>query len=160
MRIRTLIALVLVALVGLAPGTAAADTTPPTFPILPNQYFVGVVNGQTTGVVVVRTVCPGPGGGNGHPARGQTLSVSRVSAPTDSTVGFTGSLANSVAASPTTSTTANTPVMFTEYFVAKALPTSWLVPCDGPGVIGFVPTPTSSSARTAVVTVRFVNIAF
>lgn len=159
MRLRTLIALVPLAFVGLAPGAAAADTTPPTFPILPNQHFAGVVNGTTTGAIV-HTICPGPGGGNGHPASGQNLSVSRVSGPTSSTVGYTGSLANSVAASPTSSTVANTPVVFTEYFVARALPTTWTVPCDGIGTIAFVPRPTSSTARTALVTVRFVNIAF
>jgi hypothetical protein len=158
MRVRTLIALVPLLFVGLASGTAAADT-PPTFPILPDQFFVGVVNGQTT-AATVKTACPGPVRGNGHPISGQTLSVSRVSAPTDATVGYTGSLANSIKASPQTSSVANVPVVFTEYFVGKALPTTWIVPCDGNGVIAFVPDPTSPTARTAFVPVRFVNIAW
>jgi hypothetical protein len=158
MRLRTLIAFIPLAFAALASGTAVAAPTPPSFPILPNQYFVGVVNGKTAGAVVY-TACPGPAtGGAGHPVSGQTLSVSRVSAPTDTTVGYTGSLGNSVAATPVTSV-ANNPVVFTEYFVARALPTTWTVPCDGDGRIAFTPLPGSVTARTAYVTVRYVNIA-
>ncbi|HZN73502.1 MAG TPA: hypothetical protein VFC00_17670 [Micromonosporaceae bacterium] len=158
MRIRSLITLVLLVSAILVPGRAAADTSPPTFPILPNQYFVGVVNGKTAGATV-HTACPGPATNRfGHPVSGQTLSVSLVSAPTTSNVGFTGSAGNSVAAAPVLSL-ANAPVVFTEYFVAKALPTAWTVPCEGDGRISFTPLPGSPTARTAYVTVRFVNIA-
>jgi hypothetical protein len=157
MRLRNIIALVPLVLAGLASGTAAADTTPPTYPIGPNQYFVGVVNGKTAAATVY-TACPGPAGGTGHPVSGQTLSVSQVSAPTDTTVGYTGSLANSIAATPVTSV-ANDPVVFVEYFVARALPITWTVPCDGDGRIAFTPLPGSSTARTTYVTVHYTNIA-
>jgi len=158
MRLRTLIALVPLAFASLASGTAAADTSPPTFPILPNQYFTGVVNGKTANATVY-TVCPGPSTGrNGHPASGQTLSVSPASSSGTANVGFTGSLGSSVAATPVTSL-ANNPVVFTEYFRGSALPTTWTVPCDGTGRIAFTPLPGSSTARTSFVSVRFVNIA-
>jgi hypothetical protein len=158
MRLRTLIGLLPVGLALVAPGTAAAD--PPTFPILPNQWFAGVVNGQTADATI-HMVCPGPATGRtGHPASGQFLSVSRVSAPTDtSNLGFTGSGGNSIAAAPFTSSTANTPVIFTEYFVGSALPTTWTLPCEGDGRIDFTPRPPSFTARTAHVAVHFVNIA-
>ena len=157
MRFRVLFVLVPLVFAGLATGTAAADTTPPTFPILPNQYFVGVVNGKTAGATVY-TVCPGPAGGTGHPVSGQTLSVSRVSAPTSTAVGYTGSAGNSVAATPVTSA-ANVPVVFAEYFAGRALPTTWTVPCNSDGRIAFTPLPGSSSARTVYVTVHYINIA-
>ena len=158
MRFRTLIAAVPLGLAILLPGTAVADPAPPTFPILPNQFFNGVVNGKISDATVY-TVCPGPATGRtGHPASGQTLSVARVSAPTDTNVGFTGSAGNSIAAMPWSSL-ANPPVVFTEYFRASALPTTWTVPCDGDGRIAFTPLPGSSTARTDYVSVHYVNIA-
>jgi hypothetical protein len=160
MRLRSLIALVSLGFAVLVPGTAAADPSPPTYPILPNQYFSGVVNGKTADAIVY-TVCPGPATGReGHPASGQTLAVARVSTPTGTAnLGFTGSAGNSVAASPVSSSTVNSPVIFTEYFVAQALPTGWIVPCDGDGLIAFAPRPGSTTAKNAYATVHYVNIA-
>lgn len=159
MRLRALIGLLPFGLALVAPGTAAADT-PPTFPILPNQWFSGVVNGQTANATI-HMVCPGPATGRtGHPASGQTLSVNREPAPAGTTdLGFTGSAGTSIAAAPVPSSTTNTPVIFTEYFRPSALPTTWTLPCEGDGRIDFTPRPTSSTARTAHVTVHFVNIA-
>jgi len=157
MRPRTLLALVPLAFTVLTPGIAAADS-PPIYPILPNQYFNGVVNGQTTGATVY-TVCPGPSTGQtGHPASGQNLSVAQATAGTTADVGYTGSVGNSVAATPVTSV-ANNPVVFTVYSQASALPTAWIVPCDGDGLIAFTPLPGSSSAHTDNVKVHYVNIA-
>jgi hypothetical protein len=156
-RPRGLITLLPVAFVALVPGIAAA-ATPPTFPILPNQYFEGVVNGQTAGATVY-TACPGPTTGTGHPVSGQTLSVSRVSQPSTTDVGFTGSLGTSVEATPVLSLV-NAPVKFVEYFRSSELPTTWTVPCEGDGRIAFTPKPNDgSTARTDYVTLRFVNIA-
>jgi hypothetical protein len=139
-------------------GAAAANASPPTFPILPNQFFNGLVNDKTAGATVY-TACPGPATGRlGHPVSGQTLSVAPASSGGTANVGFTGSLGNSVAAAPVLSV-ANNPVVFTEYFRTSALPTAWTVPCDGDGRIAFTPLPGSPTARTAYVTVRFVNIA-
>jgi hypothetical protein len=158
LRLRPLILLVSLMFATLATGAAAADTSPPTFPILPNQYFTGVVNGKTANATVY-TACPGPATGRtGHPVSGQTLSVAPASSSSTANVGFTGSLGNSVAATPVTSI-ANDPVVFTEYFRASALPTAWTVPCEGNGRIAFTPLPGSPTARTGYVTVRFINIA-
>jgi len=57
MRFRTLIAAVPLGLAILLPGTAVADPAPPTFPILPNQFFNGVVNGKISNATIY-TVCP------------------------------------------------------------------------------------------------------
>jgi len=156
MRPHALLALIPLAFAVLTPGIAAAD--PPIYPILPNQYFNGVVNGSTAGATVY-TVCPGPSTGQiGHPASGQNLSVARATAGTTADVGYTGSVGNSIAATPVTST-ANNPVVFTVYDQASALPTAWVVPCDGDGLIAFTPLPGSSSAHTDTVKVHYVNIA-
>lgn len=160
MRLRTLIALIPIGFAMLAPGSAAANTSPPTYPILPNQYFNGVVNGKTADATVY-TACPGPvTNQTGNPISGQTLSVARVSTPSGTTtnLGFTGSAGNSIAARPVSSL-ANTSVVFTEYFRTSALPTTWTVPCNGDGLIAFTPLPGSPTAQTAYVTVHFINIA-
>jgi hypothetical protein len=158
LRLRPLILLVSLMSATLATGAAAAGTSPPTYPILPNQYFTGVVNGKTAGAIVY-TACPGPATGRtGHPVSGQTLSVAPASSSGTANVGFTGSLGKSVAAAPVTSI-ANDPVVFTEYYRTSALPTAWTVPCEGDGRIAFTPLPGSPTARTGYVTVRFINIA-
>jgi len=153
MRLRPLIALVLLtfAVLAAAPATAA-----PMFPVLPNQHFDGVVNGKTA-AATIHTICPGPSTGTGHPVSGQTLSVVLLASGSTST-GFTGSLANSIAATPVTGV-ANDPVVFTEYFRSSALPTSWTVPCNGNGTIAFTPLPGSPTASTDLVSVRYFNIA-
>jgi hypothetical protein len=157
MRPRTLLALVPLAFAVLTPGVAAAD--PPIYPILPNQYFNGMVNGSTAGATVY-TVCPGPSTGQtGHPAGGQNLSVARATASTTADVGFTGSAGNSIAATPVSSSAANGPVVFTAYYQTSALPTAWVVPCDGDGLIAFTPLPGSFTAHTDTVKVHYVNIA-
>jgi hypothetical protein len=51
------------------------------------------------------------------------------------------------------------PVVFTAYYQASALPTTWVVPCDGDGLIAFTPLPGSSTAHTDNVKVHYVNIA-
>jgi hypothetical protein len=72
MRLRPLILLVSLMFATLATGTAAADTSPPTFPILPNQYFTGVVNGKTADATVY-TACPAQ-----PPAAPDTRSAARL----------------------------------------------------------------------------------
>src|SRR5256885_16982308 len=77
---------------------SAAD--PPVFPILPNQYFSGLVNGQTANATI-RMACFGPIGGTGHPLAGQTIGVTRVYPPVVgpvNSVGYTGTTANSILA--------------------------------------------------------------
>jgi len=154
MRLRALIALVPLTFAVLA---ATPATAVPSFPVLPNQYFDGVVNGKTA-AAIVRTICPGPSTTQGHPVSGQTLSVTLLASGSTTSTGFTGSLGNSIAAVPVTNV-ANDPVVFTEYFHSSALPTSWTVPCSGTGTIAFTPLPGSPTARTDFVSVRYFNIA-
>ena len=131
----------------LTTGSAAAQA-----PVGPNQLFSGVVNGRTANATVY-VVCPGPTypGELGRPFADKWEVVPGGS-------GFTGSAANRIVAtisSPAKGATST----FTEYGVAQAFPATALLPCSGTGTAVFTPAPTSPTARAAVVTVRFVNIA-
>lgn len=143
-------------------GTAhAADPAP----IGNNQFFTGLVNG-TNDNPVVTTDCVGPvtPGELGHPTGGQTVSVEPANpASSSGDVGFTGSAGDSVnvflsgAASTGTSSTALVGTL-KDYAVQLKIPTTLPVPCDGPGVATYVPAPTSSTAKSAVLDVTFESI--
>ncbi|HXM53936.1 MAG TPA: hypothetical protein VOB72_00990 [Candidatus Dormibacteraeota bacterium] len=134
----------------LSTGTAAAQQA-----VGPNQQFAGVVNGNTADATIIM-ICPGPAtpGQLGHPQAGQTVQV-----VTDSGTGFTGSAANRIVATlgPSSSTTPT--FVFREYGVAQDIPTTAFLPCSGTGTAVFTPQPTSSTARSATVTLHFLNIA-
>jgi hypothetical protein len=137
---------------------AAAAPAHAADPIGPNQYFEGLVNGQAD-QAIVRMVCAGPVRPFqlGRPAPGQTVAVRRASASAPTAVGFTGSAAREIVAffSPSAS---NAPeVRLTEYGVAAAIPTSFLLPCTGTGRVFFSASPPSSTARPDAVAVTFVS---
>lgn len=133
-------------------ASAAADPVP----IGPNQYFSGLVNG-TRDNAVIYMVCPGPASGQlGHPASGQSVSVTQTSA---AIYGFTGSLANSIDVTFTLSTTANPAITLKYYDTPAAIPTTLLLPCSGKGQARYDPEPTSPTAQADVVGVTFINIA-
>jgi hypothetical protein len=142
------------AIVAASLWTTASATAAPV-PIGPNQYFSGLVNG-THNNAVIKMVCPGPSSGQlGHPASGQTVSVTQLAS---TTAGFTGSLANSIAVTfGTQSGTAGITLKY--YDTPAAIPTTLLLPCSGTGQVRYDPEPTSPTARADVVTVTFVNIA-
>ena len=125
-------------------------------PIAPNEYFNGLVNGQSKEATILM-VCPGPAGGTGHPAGGQYVSVA---GPFSSGEGFTGN-AKSVNAAlyfPTGST----PVHLAKlryYYKPAAISTELELPCEGSGVAVFSPVLGGEAARAAKVSVRFVNMA-
>jgi hypothetical protein len=152
-----LAALALAAVTGPAASAAVQDP----IPIGPNMYFVGLINGATQNAVI-KVVCPGPvvSGETGHPISGQTVEVETVLPPVPTTVGYTGSAADSIDAifGPLSSST-NEVVKLTSFFAPVAIPTSLVLPCSGSGVVTFVPLPTSSTARNATVTVTYLNIA-
>jgi hypothetical protein len=139
------------------PGVATA-AEPPVFPIGPDQYFSGLVNGKTANATI-RMACFGPVGGTGHPLTGQTIGVTRVFppvvGPVDS-VGYTGKTANSIVARQADSSTATAIATFTVY-ETQPLSTKVFLPCGGTGTILFVPAP-NSGGRPAAVVVTFVSM--
>ncbi|HWG26008.1 hypothetical protein [Actinospica sp.] len=144
---------------GVSAAVGHAVTDP--LPIGPNTAFAGVVNGVEANAVI-QVVCPGPvtAGELGHPVSGQYLEV--VTGPVSSTdSGFTGSAAHSIDAFIVTPTGAvsGPVVVFNSFYVKEPIPTTIELPCSGTGEATFVPEPTSPTARTAVVSVTFQNIA-
>lgn len=141
------------AVVGLAltAGSAAAQ-----MPVGPNQQFAGAVNGSAKDANIIM-VCPGPSfpGQLGHPQSGQGVQVIENTGG-----GFTGSAANRIVATiPAGPSTAPLTFTFTEYGVPQDIPTTALLPCSGSATATFTPLPTGSGARSATVTVHFLNIA-
>jgi hypothetical protein len=124
--------------------------------VRPGQSFVGLVNGSDKSPKV-SVVCPGPAGGarRGPPVSKQTLAI--APSPALSGPGFTGSAAQRVvavfAADPSVR------VRLRAYHHPKPIPTRLRLPCEGTGVVRFVPHPKSSSAHRDRVVVNFVNIA-
>jgi hypothetical protein len=102
------------------------------------------------GVDTILLVCAGPGS-MGHPAAGQTVEVLPASTTSKSS-GFTGSKANRIVVEfPTTTTTPL--IALQAYDVPVPIPTSLSLPCGGTEPVGFIPVPTSKSARTDLVRV-------
>jgi hypothetical protein len=136
-------------------GAAMATTDPA--PIGPNQYFSGDVNGAAADATI-RTTCVGPivAGQTGHPVAGQWVEV--LASAATSNIGFTGTTANSITAVLEYTPTGTATIIGTihDYAIALPVPTTLTVPCGGAGVAAFVPTPSSPTAKTATVNVRFV----
>jgi hypothetical protein len=138
-----------------APAVAASGR-----PVGPDQGFVGRVNGSFHRATIAMA-CFGPfyPGETGHPMAGQTLEVLSPVPPIavgPIHPGRTGSRATRIIAvlrgAP--------PIVlarFTNYFQTRAIPTSAELPCGGTRVIRFVPKPTSSTAKSARLTVSFVG---
>ncbi|HEY2666231.1 MAG TPA: hypothetical protein VGK51_05285 [Actinomycetota bacterium] len=138
-------------------GTGPAwSQTPPVSKILPNQQFVGLVNGRTQNASI-NMACFGPirPGQQGHPFAGQSAEVLR--AEVIANYGFTGSLGTTIVADfPTTSATPQR-LTFSYYGVQDPIPTSFLLPCGGQAPVVFHPEPTSPTAKSFTVTVNFVG---
>jgi hypothetical protein len=145
---------VLVAAFALLAGTVAANGQALSSPIQPNQQFIGLVNGEHADAVIY-TICPGPVGGDGHPAAGQSVAVRRTTAGG----GDTGSAGGVIYAriAPTTI------LAMTRYGRPEPIPKTALVPCQGSGTIAFsscpLPQPCGSGATVDSVRVTYVDIA-
>lgn len=140
-----------VAAVALTAGSAAAQA-----PVGPNQQFAGAVNGNATDANIIM-ICPGPSspGQMGHPQSGQGVQVIENTGG-----GFTGSAANRIVATiPFNSSATPLTFTFTEYGVPQDIPTSAFLPCSGTATATFTPLPAGQGARSATVTVHFLNIA-
>ncbi len=140
-----------------ASASAAAHRAADPVPIDHNQYFSGFVNNSPPGAAVIKVLCPGPVN-TGHPLAHQPVEVKPVPGSTAADVGFTGSKGRKIAASlfygPAVAVLAN----FTSYYVKKDIPTNITVPCSGSGTVVFAPSPTSKTARSAMLSVTFLNV--
>ena len=156
-RLPTLVGLAVV-VSSLGAWTTAASAASP---VGPKQVFVGLVNGKLANAEI-RVGCFGPvyPGETGHLLPGQSVEV-LPAASTGSTAGYTGTKAREVKLSivlPVSSgVVALSGVVLADYGVPVALPTSWSLPCSGPGVALFLPEPTSKTARSAAVSVSFIS---
>lgn len=145
-----------VALAGTA--SAAARRGPDPVPIEPNQTFSGYVNNSPPGNAVIKVVCPGVAN-TGHPIKNQPVEVQPVPASSTQDTGFTGSKGTKITAFLSIGVPPAIVIgAFTSYYVPKSIPTSITVPCSGSGTVRFVPSPTSKTAKSATLTVTFVNI--
>jgi hypothetical protein len=154
---RTIRCVLVASLALVAALTASAAGAADTVPIGPGQTFVGLVNDHHRDAVVT-VACPGPLrlGQTGHPTGDQSLAV-RLGALPPLFGGFTGVSATSIAA--TFREDPSVSVKLTAYGIAQPIPTSLALPCGGSGRVRFTPVPTSRTARSDVVTVRYLNIA-
>jgi hypothetical protein len=148
-------------LVTAAPAMAAGSAEPA--PIAANQFFVGVVNGQT-GASRVAVTCDGPIDfvPTGHPVAGQFVEVQQVfaterAAAAGGLVGSTGSAATTIGVRLGSLDPETRPIVLKAYQSAVRIPTDILVPCEGDRTVSFEPNETSPTARPATVTVTFVK---
>ncbi|HLX50968.1 MAG TPA: hypothetical protein VKS82_21785 [Streptosporangiaceae bacterium] len=146
----------------LAPAAAAgAKSLQDPVPIGPNEYFTGLVNNHPPGQAVIYVVCPGPlqPGQTGHPTASQPVEVEPASPTSTGDLGYTGSAGDEITAALGTTSTSIVLASFTSYFVQQYIPTGIEVPCSGTGTVAFIPSPGSSTAKTAILDVTFENIA-
>jgi hypothetical protein len=136
-------------------GGAWAATTPIS-KILPDQQFVGLVNGSTQDATI-KMACFGPvrPGQTGHPFAGQWAEV--LKAEVIARFGYTGSAGTSIVADFGGTTATPQRLTFFAYGVREAIPTSFVLPCYGSGTVVFSPQPTSPTARSFTATVNFVG---
>jgi hypothetical protein len=147
------------AVVVAAASPAAAGGVVDPVPITPNQAFNGLVNGAT-GVSRIAVTCDGPTDvvPTGHPVAGQVFTAVQADpAGTVPGTGFTGSAGTSLVVSVRPAISRTPPVTLRFFQANASIPTDLLVPCSGEGTVSFVPSLTSSTARTAVVKVVFVS---
>ncbi|GAA0408618.1 hypothetical protein GCM10009530_71280 [Microbispora corallina] len=151
----TAAAVLATALATAAPAVAGAVDPAP---IGPNQYFSGLVNGQS-GTSTIKMACFGPvyPGQTGHPLAGQTVEVRRALSTSTTGVGYTGGAAKAIGVAFGNATSATAPIVLRFYGAPAEIPTSLNLPCYGSGTVSFVPAPSSPSARPATVTVNFVG---
>ncbi len=141
--------------VSLAASAAAAPVpVQDPVPIGPNEYFSGFLNGHPPGKAVITVICPGPLN-TGHPAANQTIEVQTAQPTSTFDVGYTGSARKKIAAALAPAATTTILASFTSFFVPKNIPTSITVPCSGTGKVVFRPSPTSPTAKSAVLPVTF-----
>jgi hypothetical protein len=134
-----------------APSALAVAGPLPT-PVLPGQFFTGLVNGQST-LAHILVTCDGA---TGHPVAGQTFSARQLGAATDPSDGFTGTAAKTLDIG-LSGDTGTVPLQLRAYGEIAPIPTSLVLPCAGAGIVAFTPDPTSPTAVPSLVKVAFVS---
>jgi hypothetical protein len=137
-----------------AAAAAAPVPAQDPVPIGPNEHFRGFLNGHPPGQAVITVICVG-GVNTGHPASGQTIEVKTAQPTSTFDLGFTGSAGTKITAALAPAATTTILASFTSFFVPKNIPTSITVPCSGTGKVVFRPSPTSATAKSAVLPVTF-----
>jgi hypothetical protein len=134
-----------------SPAIAGADTR-----IGPNQSFFGLVNGHVANATIFMR-CFGPihPGDTGHPSPNQFVEVHPEAGPLPG--GFTGSAADHIFAYFVLPTPIPQGVNLKHYGVKVGIPTGFALPCSGQGEMNFAPLPTSPTARSEIISVRFVG---
>lgn len=152
--------------VALATPAASADVVPPSA-VGPNTYFYAAVNPDrvSTGSVPTilvdcsNTIYPGE---FGHPLAHQYVEAFRQLTPPANTAGYTGSAATQIDAffngAYGGGVITHQPVVITDFDVLVPIPTTLYVPCGVEGTVSFVPTPTSSTARSQSVRVDYFDV--
>ena len=145
----------------IAGGALAIPASAQATQVGPKQYFYGQVIPATsaTALNVIQVACVGPEA-TGHPLPGQSVEVHQIFPPLTTTTGYTGNSAKEIDANLIYSRGTITVVTFvatlTSYDVRVAIPTSITVPCSGPGVMSFAPSPNpDNSGRPSNVDVTF-----
>jgi hypothetical protein len=145
----------------IAGGALAVPATAQAVAVGPHQYFQGKVFGPITSsaVNVIEVACAGPEA-TGHPVPGQSVEAQLVLPPVNTTLGYTGNTAKEIDANLIYARGPVVVVTFvaaiTSYFVQVPIPTSITVPCSGPGVMSFSPSPDpDNSGRSSNVDVTF-----
>jgi hypothetical protein len=148
------------AAVALTGSAALAAPVGDPAPIGPNTPFIALVNGKTADAVIT-VVCPFPytQGETGSPLSGQYVEVEPEVVSPAGTFGYTGSAADSIAAVFSPASSLSEAIVIKDWFVQVPIPTTLRLPCSGSGIVSFDPIPTSSTARSATVTVTYANIA-
>ena len=155
-RLAVALATTVLSVAGFSSAASAAPAEPPIIAVGPQQYFVGQVNGLSSGATI-KVICAGPAA-TGYPADGQTIGVALVTPPFPgpiSALGYTGDAATSITATQTASASAAPIATFT-WYANQTLSTKLQLPCSGTGTITFAPAP-DKGGRAAMVTVQFVS---
>jgi hypothetical protein len=122
----------------------------------PNQFFFGVINGHLGNApIFMRCVGPIRPGETGHPMPNQYMEVHPEAGPLPG--GYTGSAADHIFAYFVLPTPIPQGVNLTNYEVKIAIPTKFTLPCSGRGTVNFSPQPTSSTARSELMSVTFIG---
>jgi hypothetical protein len=147
------------AMVFLGAGPASAAVIDPV-PITPNQFFTGLVNGQNSEARILVN-CDNPRANTGHPVGGQTVQAEQVVVLPDPTIpgglGFTGSAGRAIDVAIGASDSVTVPLRLRFFHAGATIPTAFVVPCGGTGIVTYTPVPPSTTARAATVKVFFVS---
>lgn len=156
---RTVAAAAALAVAAVPAVSAAASPAPDPVPIGHNQSFAGLVFG-TAEQSQIEVMCLGPQT-TGHPMAGQSAEAILVAPPAPSSAGFTGTRASTIGVVLSWIVKGKTVTArigtLTGYYEMLPVTTAIVVPCGGIGTMTFTPSPGSTPAKAARVSVTFLS---